>query len=299
MKKDDILWKGIVEDLPHHFLRFFFPQADDLIDFDCGFEFLDKELEELFPMDDPEHPRFVDKLIKAFTLDGKEEWILIHIEVQGQPEKDFGKRMYTYFYRLLDRYLKPVTALAIFTDAKPGYKPNNYHYEFMGTSQTYRFNTYKIGEQDAETLAAHPNPFALVVLTVLVAIKHKKAGDERLMELKMDLFRRMIARNMDKTTMRSLANFLKMYVHFSKPESSRIFETEIKAITNNITTMGIEELILHRAEQKGIQKGLEKGKAEEIRNLIVKLGLNDEQAADVAEVSVAFVQQVRAGIKGQ
>ena len=47
MKKHDILWKGIIEDLPHHFIRFFFPQADDFIDFNRGFEFLDKELEEL------------------------------------------------------------------------------------------------------------------------------------------------------------------------------------------------------------------------------------------------------------
>ena len=131
--------------------------------------------------------------------------------------------MYTYFYRLLDRYQKPVTALAIFTDDKPGYKPNHYHNEFMGTSQTYQFNTYKIGEQDEETLAAHPNPFALVVLTVLIAIKNKKAGDERLMELKIDFFRRMLTKNMNKTSMYALANFLKMYVHFSKPETNRIF----------------------------------------------------------------------------
>jgi hypothetical protein len=106
MKKHDILWKGIIEDLPHHFIRFFFPQADDFIDFNRGFEFLDKELEELFPMDDPAHPRFVDKLIKVFRLNGREEWILIHIEVQGYLEDNFEKRMYTYFYRLLDRYQK-------------------------------------------------------------------------------------------------------------------------------------------------------------------------------------------------
>jgi predicted transposase/invertase (TIGR01784 family) len=298
MKKDDLLWKGIIEDMPHYFIRFFFPENHELIDFERGFEFLDKELEELFPIDNPDHPRFVDKLIKAFTLDGTEEWILIHIEVQGQTDHDFGKRMYTYFYRLLDRYQKPVTALAIFTDDKPGYKPDHYHYEFMGTSQTYRFNTYKILEQQEESLAVHPNPFALVVLTVLVAIKNRKAGDERLMQLKIDLFRRMLARNMDKTTMRALANFLKMYVHFSKPDTALIFETEIKAITNNITTMGIEELILHRAEQKGIEKGKAEGKAEVVRNLITKLGLNDAQAADVAEVPVAFVQQVRASLKG-
>jgi hypothetical protein len=34
-----------------------------------------------------------------------------------------------------------------------------------------------------------------------------------------------------------------------------------------------------------------------VRNLIIKLGLNDEQAADVADVPVEFVQQVRAFIE--
>ena len=40
------------------------------------------------------------------------------------------------------------------------------------------------------------------------------------------------------------------------------FKNALKTITNNITTMGIEELILHRAEQKGIEKGKAEGKAE-------------------------------------
>lgn len=220
--------------------------------------------------------------------------------------------MFTYFYRLLDRYHKQVTALAIFTDEKQGYKPDHYFYEFLGTSQTYRFNTYKVLEQDEEALTAHPNPFALVVLTVLLALKNKKAGDERLMELKIDLFRRMLTRKIEKPAMRALASFLKMYVNFSKPETNRIFETEIKVITHNTTTMGIEELILHRAEQKGKLagkaeglaeglaegkvKGKVEGKLEEVRNLIVKLGLNNEQAADIAEVTPAFVQQVREGL---
>lgn len=310
MKQDDILWKGIIEDMPAHFLDFFFPEAEKILDFSRGFEFLDKELDELFPLENPQHPRFVDKLIKAFTKEGREEWILIHIEVQGYQDADFGLRMYTYFYRLLDRYHKPITALAIFTDDKSGYKPNSYTYEFLGTYELYRYNTYKVLEQDEIALSAHPNPFALVVLTVLLAIKNKRGNDDALLSLKVDLFRSMYARNMEKSTMRALANFLKMYVHFSKPETDRIFEKEILAITNNIKTMGIEELILQRAEQKGIEKGieqgieqgiekgLEKGKAEVVRNLIIKMGLSDEQSADIAGVEVEFVQRLREEIHG-
>ncbi|MGF1638806.1 MAG: hypothetical protein ACFCUU_17150, partial [Cyclobacteriaceae bacterium] len=61
MNNDDLLWKAILEDIFDDFLRFFYINADDFIDFSRGFEYLDKELEQLFP---PEHnqfaPRFVD-----------------------------------------------------------------------------------------------------------------------------------------------------------------------------------------------------------------------------------------------
>jgi len=296
MKKLDILWKGIIEDLPVHFIRFFFPNAFEVLDLSRGIEFLDKELEELFPQDNPQYPRFVDKLLKVYTLDGREEWMLIHIEVQGYADPNFSKRMYTYFYRLFDRYQKPVTALAIFTDNQPGNMPDRFEYSFMGTTQTYRYNTYRVANQNEADLLASENPFALVVLTALRAIKAQKATDNDLMALKLDLFRIMISRQMDKTTMRALANFLKMYIPFAKTEISLTFEKQIASITSNITTMGIEELILHLTEQKGIEKGKAEGKAEEVKNLIEKLGLNDEQAANVAGVSVEFVQQLRKNI---
>ena len=84
MKRDDALWKGLIEDLFDDFLRFYFPESVNLFDFNRKFEFLDKELEQLFPQQqDDFSPKYVDKLVKVFTKKGKEEWILIHIEVQG------------------------------------------------------------------------------------------------------------------------------------------------------------------------------------------------------------------------
>ena len=49
MKHNDILWKATLEDLFDDFLRFFYPDADQLFDLEKGFEYLDKELEQLFP----------------------------------------------------------------------------------------------------------------------------------------------------------------------------------------------------------------------------------------------------------
>lgn len=45
------------------------------------------------------------------------------------------------------------------------------------------------------------------------------------------------------------------------------------------------------------RKGEEKTRHAVVENLILKLGLSDEQAADVAEVDVAYVTKVRAELK--
>jgi len=41
-RKDDMLWKGILEEVFEDFMQFFFPHARKLYDIKRGFEFLDK-----------------------------------------------------------------------------------------------------------------------------------------------------------------------------------------------------------------------------------------------------------------
>jgi hypothetical protein len=203
-RKDDLLWKGILEDVFDDFLRFLNPDAETLLDFDKGFEFLDKELEQVFPPENDEYsPKVIDKLVKVFTRSGKEEWVLVHVEVQGQYRQDFAQRMFTYFYRILDKYQKPITAYAIFTDAILKARPDSFGIEFMGTSLIYKFNTYQIAGQNDEVLQASNNPFAMVVLTAKTALagREMKDSNERdmfLLSLKLKLARRLLAKQIGK-----------------------------------------------------------------------------------------------------
>jgi len=297
MQKDDTLWKGILENVWDDFLRFYFPDADHLFDMERGFTFLDKELEQLFPTDDSKAPKYVDKLVKQFTKNGKENWFLVHIEVQGYTDKDFARRMYTYFYRILDRYDKPVTAIALFTDNNKNFKPDTFSYEYLGTKNIYQFNTYKILEQDERLLEQNPNPFAIVILTVLLALKKKHIDDESLLELKLQIFRNLYRRDITPEKMRGLHTFLKLYVHFAKPETKAKFETEIDIITQNNTTMGIEEMVIERAKKQGwelgIEEGIEKRNIELVQSLIKKTDFSDEQIADISGVKVTFVKKIR------
>lgn len=292
MLRNDALWKGLLEDIFPYFIPFFLPEHSYLFDIEKPFEFLDKELQQLYPQETEQELKFVDKLVKAFTKDGKEKWILIHIEVQGYKDADFGKRMFTYFYRILDRYNVPVTAIAIFTDSSKSFKPNHYVYDFAGTQNTYHFNTYKVLQQDEKLLEQSDNPFATAILTVLLALK-KKSDDEQILYFKLALVREMYAKGFSHTVTRNLLNFIKFYVNFVKPETSIKFEQALKFLTDNIQTMGLEEQILELREQKGRRER----NIVFVENLIRNTDFLDERIAGLADVPIEFVKKIRAKIK--
>lgn len=103
---------------------YFFEKGVKEFDLNRKPEFLDKELDQLFP-ESANNRRYVDKLIKVYTLAGIEEWILVHVEVQGYRDMDFARRMYIYYYRIMEKYNRPIAALAIYTDEDRKYHPKN------------------------------------------------------------------------------------------------------------------------------------------------------------------------------
>ena len=55
--------------------------------------------------------------------------------------------------------------------------------------------------------------------------------------------------------------------------------------------------VLDYARKEGIEKGKDEARYAIVSNLILKLGLSDEQAADVAAVPVDYVAKIRAELK--
>ncbi|EEI90882.1 hypothetical protein HMPREF0765_3429 [Sphingobacterium spiritivorum ATCC 33300] len=292
-QKDDYLWKGVLEDVFDDFLRFLYPDADSVFDLSRGITFLDKELEQLFPPEGNEFaPKVVDKLAQVYTHDGMEEWVLIHVEVQGTCRKDFASRMFTYYYRILDKYHKRITAFAILTEASKKPRPNVYEEEFMGTSIQYRFNTYKIAEQDTDRLLASDNPFALVVLTAKAAfvgknLNDKDESDKALLQTKIQLARELLERNMSKEKIRGLMNFLRYYVRFDNSEVNTIFEQEVEKLTERSHTMGIEELLLNRAKKEGKRESLIS-----VAREMKKDGIPVEQIVKFTKLSIKEIEKL-------
>lgn len=121
----DSPWKEVIERFFKDFMAFFFPFAYAAIDWDKGFEFLDKELQKIV-QDANLGRRLADKLVKVWRHDGVEEWVLTHIEAQGDKEEGFSKRMYVYNDRIFDRYDRKVVSFAILTDENASWRPSEY-----------------------------------------------------------------------------------------------------------------------------------------------------------------------------
>jgi hypothetical protein len=119
--------------------------------------------------------RYADKLVQVYTREGAETWVLIHVEVQGEPERGFAERMYVYHYRLFDRYWVDVVSLAVLADETAGYRPGEYCRGRWGCEVAFRYPVAKVldwRERWAE-LEASANRFALVVMAHLKAQESK------------------------------------------------------------------------------------------------------------------------------
>ena len=174
----DTPWKDALTRYFPEFMAFYFPQTYAAIDWQRPHVFLDQELAQVV-QDAELGKRLVDRLVQVATLESGEQWVYIHIEVQGQNDAHFPERLFTYNYRLYDRYRRPVASLAVLADDSESWKPSHYGYQLFGCEVGIRFPTVKILDyaSQTETLLEDTNPFALVTAAHLFTRKTK--GDPK------------------------------------------------------------------------------------------------------------------------
>jgi hypothetical protein len=290
-RKSDILWKVIIEEVFDDLLRFVMPEADREYELERGFEFLEKELAEMYP--EPEKAsdtRFADKLVKVFNRHGGEDWILLHIEIQGDTSRraEISERMFRYFYRILDRYRKPVSAVAIFTGVEGKKMPSRYIYRYWKTSVVYEYHTLSILDFTDQELGESNNPFALVVLAAKTSLLEKKIPEMELLERKILIANKLFQKGFTSKKIRAIFIFLESYVLFDSSEMNRIFKEGIEYnVKKNV--MGIDEYIK--------QTAVEETKISVIKNLLSLTEFSNEMIARIAGVEVCLVEEVRREVK--
>ena len=251
----DSPWKEALEVYFDSFMLFFFPHIHAEIDWKKGHAFLDKEFQEIV-RDAATGRRYVDKLVKVFLPDGKETWLLIHIEVQSSAEKLFPKRMLTYNNRISDAYDVEVVSLAILSDDNPAYRPDHYRHERWGCEHIFRFPTAKLLDykENWPALEKSPNPFSMVVMAHLKSLEVKDGHERKRWKLR--LVRLLYERGYEKKDVLDLFRFIDWLLALPKALEKELRE-ELQALdeerkmpyVTNIERFAKEEGALQNARE--------------------------------------------------
>lgn len=290
----DSPWKDALEGYFAEFLALLFTDIYHHIDWSKGYSFLDKELQQI-TADAASGRRYADKLVKVYADDGSETWVLIHVEVQGEPEDAFAARMYTYQYRLRDRYGIDVVSLAVLADTRERFRPSAFHYQRWGCELAFTFPVAKLidWESQWDTLEASDNVFALVVMAQLRA-KRLIEGNART-QAKVKLVRLMFERNYSRKQIQQLFNVIDWMIQLPQGLEP-VFRQAVYEIEEANNMPYINTFERHGIE-KGLLQGREEGRLAEKRETALKLinlgALNDLQIADVTGLSERDVEQLR------
>ncbi len=284
----DSPWKDVLERYFPAFLAWFFPAAHTDIAWEHGYRFLDKELQKVV-RDAQLGRRWADKLVQITTRDGSEDWLLVHIEVQGQRESDFARRMFSYNYRLFDRYARPVVSLAVLGEGQ-GETAGQFGYGRWGGETRFTFPVvclHDYRDRQAEMMQS-ANPFAVVVQAHLQA--QATADDPaRRYQGKLQLVKSLYRRGWARQDILELFRVIDWLLQLPAALEDRLW-TEMQdheEATQMRYVTSVERIGMRKGMEKGLQQGLESE-----RRILLRL-VRRHFGEAVAEQSAPLLEQIQ------
>ncbi|MCG5504561.1 hypothetical protein [Ectothiorhodospira variabilis] len=282
----DSPWKEALDHYFQEFAQLLFPAIHDEVDWPRGYNPMDKELQKI-TADANTGRRHADKLIQVYARDGSETWVLIHAEVQGEPEEGFARRMYTYQYRLRDRYGVDVVSLAVLADTRESFRPSAFEYERWGCKLSFTFPMAKLidWEERWADLEASDNVFALVVMAQIKAKRVKDGATRK--DVKIALVRLLYERGYSREQIVQLFRIIDWMIQLPR-ELEPGFVQAVYALqeekkmpyVNTIERVEREKALQQGVEQgmaQGLERGLERGRHQGVegtlrKQLVLKFG---------------------------
>lgn len=270
----DGAWKEALELYLRPLLGLCFPAVAGHIDWSVPFEFLDKELQEIVRDADLGKQR-VDKLVKVRRLDGEEEWVLLHLEVQAQPDDSLPRRLYQYHHRIVDRFGRRTATLAVLADDRAGWKPACYEEDLWGCRVRFEYPVCKLRELTDEVLrrqVAERNP-AAVIIEAHIAAQDSGSEPKSRQQLKWRLTRQLYDweyRKQDILELYRLIDWLMVLPEELELEfQQQVVNYEQEKAMPYVTS--IERFGLAKGLEKGRQEGRREGRQEGERHLLRRL----------------------------
>ena len=282
----DSPWKMVLRQYFQEAIEFFFPTIAEQIDWAIPVEFLDKEFQQLTP-DSEIGKRFADQLVKLYQKGGNSIILLIHLEVQAEPEDIFPERIFTYLIRIFDYFHQPPISLAILCDSDPKWRPNQYGFTTFGSSLQFNFTSVKLLDYAKrwEELETSQNVFATIVMTHLKAQETKRSPKRR-KEWKLALIKRLYERGYDRSAILGLFTFVDWIMIL--PEAAKVeFWQELKIYEEERKMPYITSV-----EQIGYDRGVE-AEAQRSREQLVEAQRSSREQLLEAQRSLLIRQLTR------
>ena len=228
--------------------------------------------------------RVVDKLVEVALVQGGDQWIHLHIEIQSSRESDFAERMMIYHYRIFDRFRRPVASLAVLADNQPGWRPGPYRQSTLGCQWILDFPNAKLLDyrRREKDLAGSDNPFGLVTLAHL-RTQGTRNQSARRYRAKYRLIRSLYGKGWAKSRIIQLLRIIDWLMalppHLEQSLRQRI--TAIEGETHMQYVTSFERL----AKQDGVHLSHQRGRAQQIGLSCARSGASDVHPSDGAALA--------------
>lgn len=295
----DTPWK---KQLHHHFeqfLDFFWPDAHADVDWSRECTALDAELQKI-SIHDQTGRRFADKLMRVHRKNGDEKWVFVHIEIQGQADPHFARRMHEYRQKISLHYGHTPESIAVLADPNPDFRPDRYEtrgpWHSRDVSEFYMVKLLDYRPR-IEALVLDRNIFAFLVAAHLRSME-SRGNPGRRWAFKVELMRLHYKAGFTRDEVRERFEVAEFLLPLPRPFEDdflkAIFFIEQEQNVAWITQM--EEMAIHRGKAEGKLEGKAEGRTEEAVELVLRQltrrcgSLAESQSSRVRALPLAKVE---------
>jgi hypothetical protein len=247
----DQRFKEFLREFFQEFLELFYPDVEARLRFH-DIEFPETELFIDFP--DGER-READVVAKLETFDGSPELVLIHVEIQARPERDFEARMFEYYALLWSRYKLPVFPIVLYLHGGVGEtSQEEYRVRLFGRDVLrFRYESVRLARMNAEEYFRRGGPVGAALAALM---DRSSSGD--IEHLRAAMMRRVVTGALDDAREFLLVNIIETYCELSDEQNERYEQLIAREEYRNVQDLELTwaDKLLLKGELKGRRETL-------------------------------------------
>jgi len=297
----DGIWKDAVKQYLPSMLKRMMPKLYEDINFTKEMKFLDKELSDTIQVlfsDEHNPSKFVDTLVQVPLKSGKDQWVLLHIEVQGKGGENISFRMILYCCLIFAHYRRMPVALAVLTDKRPSSEtPGKFEFSEYGTELLYKYNLFEVYNQSDEELLGSDNPFDSFIYAAKKYSDYMSSENQKIkLEYLLKITRNLYEQGFNEQERAKIIIFVGRLINLEDENFRKQYFNELKKLEgkDNMSEMTwIEEHFYNQAVGKGITIGEAHGEARgrleanlETARRLREMGMNDSDIQRATNLSL-------------